>query len=131
MTSVTVKKSTEDAGVVAKTPSQEIIEDANRIVRVVDVLGRKIGVRKVNMSMRRRIFKALSAASGDKAAYVNLCVVASAVCEIDGEEIRFPSTEMQFDALIDRIGDEGEVAVARAYKEFASVGVDDQGEAKN
>lgn len=102
----------------AKTPSQAIIDDANLIVYETDKRGRQIGVRRITSSIRRRVIKALSAESGEKPRYFQMCVLAAAVVSIDGEDVRMPTTEMQFDALIDRLDDDGEVAVAKAYRQF-------------
>jgi hypothetical protein len=95
-----------------KTPSQQIVDDGNEIKFVTDAKGRSIGVRKIKMSIRRRVLKTLTAASAGKGSYLGLCMMAASVDSIDGEKVAFPSTELQFDALIDRIDDEGLEAIS-------------------
>jgi len=100
-----------------KTPTQEIVEDANRVVYVEDALGRRLGVRKVTHSIRRRVVKAISADQAGKPQYMGMVMLAAACCEIDGDPVRLPSNEIQFDALIDRLDEEGSKAIGKAYQE--------------
>jgi len=114
------------------TPSQQIIEDANRIVYGSDARGRKLGVRKLNGPLKRQIFKALSAESQEKDRYLGMVIIAACCVSIDGEEISLPRTELQFDALIDRLDDDGSVAIGKILRaNFAAKdgeGVDTAGE---
>jgi hypothetical protein len=102
---------------IVRTPSEEIIEDAGRIVQLTTPKGRSIGIRRVDMSIRRRIFKTLSADSQEKEQYLGMVMLAASVCEIDGEEHRLPKTELQFDALIDRLDDDGLNEISKGYRE--------------
>jgi hypothetical protein len=103
----------------APTPSEEIVQDANRIAVVHDARGRAIGVKKPNMSIRRRVYKALSDESAKKQQYLGLVMVAACVVEIDGDPVSPPTTELQFDALLDRLEEEGfEAAGMALQKEF-------------
>ena len=104
MTNVTVKSDL--------TPSQQIAADGNSITFVNDSLGRKIGLRKVKMSIRRRVIKTISGNSAEKERYLGLCMLAASVDSIDDEKVSLPTSEIQFDALIDRLDDEGFEAVA-------------------
>lgn len=115
-----------------RTPSEEIVEEALRVVRVTDTLGRSIGVRKMRMSMRRRMLKVISPEAASRDRYLGLVALAACCAEIDGEEIRFPTTELQFDALIDRLDDAGFEAIQIAMTEHLGIGsVTDLDEAKN
>ena len=91
----------------APTPTQEVLDDANRVYPVTDARGRVIGIRKITMNIRRRVFKALSADAAQKPQYLGLAMVAACVTEIDGEPVTLPTNELQFDALIDRLDDDG------------------------
>jgi hypothetical protein len=106
----------------APTPSEEVVGDANRIVRVTDARGRSIGIRKLNMSVRRRVLKALSDEMARKQQYLGLVMLAACVADIDGDDIYLPSTEAQFDALIDRLEDDGFEAVGLGISEHFGVG---------
>lgn len=112
-----------------KSPSQQIVEEANRIVYVTDARGRNLGVRRITTPLRRRIFKALSAESAEKRQYLGMVFVAASCCSIDGEEVRLPNSELQFDALIDRLDDDGAEAVADAIRENFQVEEEGAGEA--
>ena len=126
MATVTVKK--------APTPSEEIIAEENKVVVVTDGRNRRIGFRKVNMSMRRRLFKALSAENQAKPQYLGIAMLAICVTEIDGDPVSFPATELQVDALIDRLEDDGVAAVALGLQAHFGIGKTDEElaeEAKN
>jgi hypothetical protein len=106
----------------APSPSEQIVQDANRIVHVTDAKGRQLGIRKLDMSRRRRVLKALSDEMSRKQQYLGLVMVAACVVEIDGEDISLPVTELQFDALIDRLDDAGFEAVGAAIQEHFGIG---------
>ena len=98
-------------------PSQQIIADANRVVKVTDARGRSIGIRKVTTSIRRRVSLAMSSENQTKSLYVGQVFLAAAVCEIDGENVNLPQNDLQFGALIDRLDDDGFEAVSSGYQE--------------
>jgi len=106
----------------AATPSEEVIEDANRVHHVTDAKNRVIGIRKMNMNVRRRVLKVISGEMASRPQYLGMVMVAACVVEIDGEEIHLPASEMQFDALIDRLDDDGFQAIGKAIKEQFGVG---------
>lgn len=97
-----------------KTPTQHVVEDANGVKYVTDAQGRKIGVRRVNMSIRRRVFKAISEESSRNSRYLGLVMVAALVVSIDGKAVDAfirGGNETAFDALIDRLDDDGFEAI--------------------
>jgi hypothetical protein len=100
------------APVQAIAPSQAIINDANRIEYVTDRLGRRLGVKRVSASLRRKVLKALSAESGEKGQLFVMAATACCCVDIDGVPVPFPTTELQIDALVDRLEQEGLDAVA-------------------
>lgn len=103
----------------AATPTDQVLEEANRTFSVTDARGRVIGFRRLKMSDQRRILKALSNESASKEKYLGMIMLAACVISIDGEEIRFPANELQFDALIDRLETDGFTAIATGVqKEF-------------
>lgn len=106
----------------ALTPRDEIVAEANKIVRATDSLGRSLGIRRITMSVRRRVLKALSAESAEKDKYLGLAMLAAACCEIDGETEHLPTSELQFDALIDRLDDAGIEAIAKCMGEHFGIG---------
>lgn len=106
-------------GDAALTPTQAIVADANAITTVTDARGRKIGVRRMTMSIRRRVLKNLRAEVADKDRYVGLIMLAACVVTIDGDPVdamsggaRDDQREARLDAIIDRLDDEGIAAIA-------------------
>lgn len=108
-TKVTVNK--------APTPSQEVIAAAAQLVEETDARGRVISVRRITMNIRRRVLKALSAESAAKDRYLGLVMLAASCTAIDGDPVNLPTTELQFDHLIDRLDDDGFEAIGKAIKE--------------
>ncbi|WP_141683635.1 hypothetical protein [Rhizobium sp. AC27/96] len=102
------------------------MSDANKVVVVTDARGRSIGIKKLGMSVRRRVLKALSDESSRKQQYLGLVMVAACVVEIDGIPEALPSTELQFDALIDRLDDDGFTAIGRGIQEHFGVGISEE-----
>lgn len=110
-------------GEAALTPTQAIVQDANRIVHVTDSRGRNIGVRRMNMSVRRRTLKAISTEQQDKSGYLDMAMMAACVVSIDGQPVdplagaghkRPDQVEADIDGLIDRLDTPGFRAVGKA-----------------
>lgn len=120
MTTVTLGES--------KTPSQQIVEDANRVVKATDTKGRVIDVRRIDMATEIRIAKAISAENASKDRYMALVNLASCVVAIDGEPVSPPRTELQFEALLTRLGSDGFTAVAGAMREHFLPKEDQEGD---
>jgi hypothetical protein len=96
---------------VAPTPTQQIVQDANRIEYCTDSLGRTLGVTRINSKLRRRVLKAISAEQGEKSQYLFMAMISCACVSIDSVPVPFPTTELQIDALSDRLEQEGMDAV--------------------
>ena len=103
------------AAAVPMSPSQAIIAEANKIDYTVDAAGRNLGVRRFNASLKRRVLKAISAESSEKPALWGMYLWSCAVASIDGLDVPFPTTELQVDALTDRIGLDGQAAVLKLW----------------
>ncbi len=116
-----------------QTPSEAIIAAANRIYSVTDSRGREITFRKLGASEQRRLLKAVSDETANKERLFGLYMLAACVTSIDGDEIRFPASELQLDALVDRLDTEGLNAVGRAVQDAFGIGdeAEVRDEAKN
>lgn len=106
-----------------ETPTQALIKDANRIVYVTDGRGRSIGVRRLSMSVVRRLAKFLPPELSIRSDYVSQARVAGCVVSIDGANTDlFENGVMEgamrpdipIDALIDRLDTDGFNAVGQA-----------------
>jgi hypothetical protein len=89
------------------TPTQQVVQDANRVELCKDDLGRTLGVKRMNASTRLRVLKAMSAESADKGQVLFMSIIACSCVSIDGVPVAFPQTELGIDALIGRLEQEG------------------------
>ena len=100
-----------------QTPSQQIIQDANRVVEVKDTKGRVFGIKRLDMSSEIRIAKAISAENAAKDRYMALVNLAACVVSIDGEPVSMCRNEIQFEAILERLGSDGFTAVAQGMRD--------------
>ena len=106
----------------APAPAPAVAADDNGVkliddktATVVDALGRTIKVRRLSAIDRMRISRAVGGENSGNDRYVGYCTLAAAVVEIDG--IAAPSmTALQMEATVQRLDDDGLVAVANALK---------------
>jgi hypothetical protein len=97
--------------VAAPTPTQQIVDDANRIEYTTDSLGRTLGVTRINAKLRRRVLGAMSPENGEKGQLLFMSMIACACVSIDGVPVPFPMQEFTLNALIDRLEQEGMDAI--------------------
>jgi hypothetical protein len=76
-------------------------------VEVIDARGRKLTVRPPDALDKLRLFKAIGAELGQNPLYLGMAVSACAVIEIDGIPVPTPTTELQIEQLINRLGNAG------------------------
>ena len=95
------------------SPSARIIQEAAREFVVTDATGRVLCLRRPGALDRLRLFKAVgpSLASNDR--YVGYAMLAMCVTTIDGVPQPAPSNEGQLEALVQRLGDAGMVAIGQ------------------
>lgn len=99
------------------TPGVTIIDARNATVR--DDQGRLIKVKRLGAQARYRLFRALGAENVENRLMIHYATLAGSVIEIDGAPIPFPNTELQVEALIQRLDDEGLEAVMSALVAMA------------
>ena len=85
-------------------------------VVITDAKGRKILLRPLNVMAQVRLLRAIGPEQSANQPYVNVVQAAAGVAEIDGVPMPFPANERMIDAAIDRLGDEGFLAVAMHQK---------------
>ena len=93
------------------SPSSDIVKAARKTWEVRDELGRVIRGRALSVLDQARMFKAIGSVHSDNSAYVRLAMIAFSVSHIDGAPVSTPVNESGVDAAINRLGDEGYVAV--------------------
>lgn len=83
---------------------------------LTDAKGRKLMLRPLNVMAQVRLLRAIGPEQSQNAPYVNIVQAAAGVSEIDGVPMPFPTNERMIDAAIERIGDDGLMAVALHHK---------------
>jgi hypothetical protein len=122
------------------TKSEEILAkraSLNEIVRVTDVLGRLIGVKRLKPSQQLKIEEMSPNLSGmtdilvdaetGKTAQVPKrmpLIFAASVCEIDQRPLTFPKNRGELDSVLDMLDEEGIAAVADAFGKIIAKSVD-------
>ena len=91
-------------------PSQEIIAQAQAEITVTDVKGRVLTLRKPNVLAHYRLVKILGEAASNTA-YMSLVSPITYLTAIDGTPVSQPNTERELDALIQRLDEEGIMAL--------------------
>jgi hypothetical protein len=104
------------------TPSESIVSAAHASWEVTDAVGRRLTIRRPTTLDRLRLFKAVGPVLGDNERYLGVAMLAFAVQAIDGVPVPQPVNEMQIEALVHRIGDEGVQAIGDSLKAVISEG---------
>jgi hypothetical protein len=103
-------------------PSHTIVQNAIKTLIVVDKRGRHLLLRRLTALDTLRLFKAAGPVLAQNEPWLSMAGLAFSVVEIDGLPIPSPGTEPQIESLIDRLGDDGLVAVADAMKDGQETG---------
>lgn len=98
-----------DAKVTLK-PSEQIIQAANAIEHIT-VGGMTIGLKKPNILQQYRIVEIVGDSAKNEV-YMGMINPVLWVCEIDGDPESPPTTKRELESLIQRLGEEGVVAIA-------------------
>lgn len=95
------------------SPSQRIIAEASHEFELTDALGRVLRVRRPGALDRLRLFKAVGPVLASNDRYVGYGMLAMCVSSIDGVPQPGPANEGQLEALVQRLGDAGMVAIGQ------------------
>lgn len=101
------------------SPSQRIVMEAARELEVTDTIGRILQVRRPGALDRLRLFKAVGPALASNDRYVGYAMLAMCVSAIDGVPQPAPANEGQLEALVQRLGDAGMVAIGQGLANAA------------
>lgn len=88
-------------------------------MRVTDALGRVLEVKRPGALDRLRLFKALGPGLAQNDRYVGYAMLAMCVVAIDDVPVPQPGSEGQVEALVQRLGDEGMVAIGQELADAA------------
>jgi hypothetical protein len=89
---------------VAPKPKLNIVDDRTATIRTS--AGRHLTIKRLSVVEKMRLAKALGEHSGNDS-YSNFAVVAAAVREIDSVPVPFPMTNLQLEAIVQRLDDDG------------------------
>lgn len=115
----------EGAGKV-ETPSQAIVNAANKTAEAVDPAGRRITIKKITLLERSRLLRVVGPELSGNMQWMGLAIVAASVTSIDGDLMAKPGTVREIEALFSLLDDDGLNAVAESYaKNFGGASQDD------
>ena len=100
-----------------ETPTKAAVKSAAQLVYVTDSTGRRLGLRRVPFLEEFRIVEAVGAERAANQAYMGMLQPLLFIAEIDGDQLDFPRTHAQIEALIQRAGHEGFVAAIEGMTE--------------
>jgi hypothetical protein len=119
---------------VIETPSEAIVKEANRVVTVTDERGRKLSVKRMDKGLASfRIARLLGNDASNGMLFAQAMVYVSCVA-INDDPVFFPKTELQLEALIDRIDLDGFRAIQKVQADEFGIGASQDeavAEAKN
>lgn len=107
---------------VVETPSQSVVNRATQFVKVQDVFGRTIGIKKPNAAERMRLMRVLGPELSENQVYFGHAMLAACVREFDGELLPAAASPAQLEHLVSRLDDEGLNAIAKGLSEHFNVG---------
>lgn len=106
-------------GGAVETPSQRIVNGANKLDYVMTTNGVRLGIRKLGAFDEMRITKAVGRDAANEQ-YMMWCMLAAAIASIDDDALPLPQTPLEFEAIIKRIGDDGVAALQKRGVEMAA-----------
>ncbi|HUB90950.1 MAG TPA: hypothetical protein VMA74_14590 [Dyella sp.] len=99
--------------------AQPTIPEAPKDITVTDARGRVIGVKKPPFLAQFRLQEALGESASNEA-YMGSVFPVLYVASIDGDPIKTPTTKLQVEAILQRLDEDGYIAVFRAMQEHFS-----------
>lgn len=110
-----------------ETPTAEVIRDANGTATITDERGRVLTVKKLSSLKKLKLQELIGASAAGIPSYMGTAVAACSVIRIDGQDVPWPATKLQFEAIVDRLDEEGIVAATVALADLMGVEVDEEG----
>lgn len=114
------------ATVTVRTPSEEVVQKATEVFYAQDGRGRRIGLKKPGVLAQFRLVDLLGETAKNEV-YMGMILPLIWVCSIEEngtvEEVLFPATRSELDALIQRIDEDGIIAIATELNKAAGEAV--------
>jgi hypothetical protein len=126
MTTVNVRKKSSPA---VSTPSGDLVKEAARVITIETPNGLSVTLRKPGVLSQFRLAKILGEAARNQV-YFGMVTPIIFVTSINGAAVNFPNSEREIEATIQRLDEDGVVAVMNAVSEhFGAETADAQKEA--
>ncbi len=97
---------------IAPTPSPQ-----GELATVTDGHGRVLRLRRLSVLDRLRLFKAAGPILAENHPWFGMAILATSVAAIDDVPVPIPANELQIEAAVSRLGDDGLAAVAIALEQ--------------
>jgi hypothetical protein len=117
-----------------ETPSEALIKDANRTVIVADGRGRKLGIKRAMNALSAFRLARVLGPDAYNGPVMTLAIMYTSVVSINGDPVPFPKTELQLEALIDRLDTDALALIQKTQQQefgYGSKSEDETAEAKN
>ena len=102
-----------------------------RTATVTDSRGRTIKIKKLSALDRMRLFRAMGAVHAENRMAAAYASAAAAVTELEGTHVPSPINELQLDAIVGRLDEDGLEAVVNGLAALSPASEDIAAEAKN
>ena len=96
------------------TPSETVLHASINTQVTTDKNGRKLVLRRPTALDTLRLFKAAGPVLSHNEPWLAMASLASSVQAVDGVPVPTPTTEMQIEGIIERLGEDGLAAIANA-----------------
>lgn len=100
------------------TASGQILAAANATFEEKDARGRILTLKKPALLVQFRLTEAMGPEAAENGAYRAMCLPLMWVTAIDGEPVILPSTKLEIEALIQRLDDDGFLAIQAGIEKY-------------
>lgn len=109
-----------------ETPAQEAVRQAAAEATVKDAQGRVLTLKRPSVLAQFQLVKMVGGAAAENQVYMAMILPLLYLAAIDGEAVRPPATQMQLDALIQRLDEDGITALADGVREHYAVASEEE-----
>lgn len=104
-----------------QTPTQALLEAANRVLQANDAQGRVISLKHLGALDKLRLFEAAGPELARNDRWLGMAVLACSVTAIDAVPYPHPTSKAAIESMVQRLGDAGIAAVGGALQALPGV----------
>lgn len=108
------------------TPAEQAVRTAQAEASVTDARGRTLTLKRPSVLAQFQLVKMVGGAAAENQVYMGMILPLLYLAAIDGEPVRAPATQLQLDALIQRLDEDGITALADGVREHYSTASEDE-----